>query len=1663
MDPDLERSRARGLPADSDEAREQPRIKPGALTLAELQGTTRHPPPGSVGKVARTDSLHIQRSAYSDAPRQLDEDSSGAEHGSTAGDEAGRAVEAAAAVEGAHLPPGLRARLERSFGVDLGGVRVHTDEAAATAAAAIGARAYTLGQDIYFAAGEYDPSGNALLAHEVAHTVQQRGGSAAGLQPKLVLSTSSDPLEHEADRAADAFGRGERAVVSAASGAVPQQVFRWQTASGRPHQEHEISPDGFLIQGKNIQVERVWFEQRYRRHRAQENAKILDALAGSSMPWIRDLSERERHAAERNLELQVTFEEGRDLATVPIFNTVMVWVGLPPGTNAMWDFPAVPPSPDAPPGAPRPRGAVLYVRTSEMQSGRGRQFSVPLMTEIVNRLEAAVGAAMLPGIRERVIEEGRLTPHRTPPASKALHVPHSREQMISVFGEGAWTAYEQRSHNEGAVASGSEQTGGVTVDPGVSRDDADFVRRMLEEINGGNASQDASGPSLRVDGRLVAVLREIDGHPKRAEIIAALQADGNAPQRTDEDMASRLRRTMYAVDLREEQERLGITADGEARERAFPWPVEGRIINHTDLLFTGKKAEFSVDVTSTQQPPLMLTVPWVNVRWVVRQTAGRSGVREVDRGHTSHRHRLGQPDRYDITFDEVGTYEVNAIVDHDHFLPNHFTIFVEVKTEEERFRELEGRTFNSGMWGEVDPDSIETGHEFLGTSATDMDDEGTRYEGTMPTTCEPGTPLPGAQLDQQIANIRAFLESGRATPDEMRWASEYLEQMEGTRRSIDEQLARGDTHQLFVQGVYLARSGDARSQELALVALARREGEGWRISIHDTTQAFDSRNSHFSETDSTFRRAAERTFTELCKSYPRGRMSLRMEILDDNGATTGRFIGFELDCDSTWEAVRRTVWNPVTQLVVNIAGTAVAIFLPVTAPVIVPTLIAYNAIDTVANMVDLGARDALTWEDVAIGIGQIAIDVIPYIGQATKAVKIGTITYYLFEGLQVAGEAVLMHAQMTEQVQTIRFGVMRQAAEVHAQIQALEQSNPSDPSLPGLRQQFEDLRQQAATAWEETLIQTGTQYAIMRASMHVVQGIHAHQQQLDANARSALEDAVHTRGREPIQAADLPHLERVMGVTVETTGTRGDVMIRYEVGPLGGITNVRLVVGPDANLRMIMQHEPTLRAMQRYAGLTGSLHNLLDRIQAFRRGGGHIPPGTRAFEAHFELQKLPPIIESLHAELTAHPLGSQTRQRIETQIASLEQQLHQHAQALDDLAPGLGYVAARDGEPDPNATMGHAPPRPDAPSAPRGAQTWPRPADVPEAVHAQRVRERGSATVPHDGTPPPHWTGAREAAFRYGDRLARAIPDGYHWSTDANGAPMVVRDREIGPDGQPVPRRFFSLEESGSDPANPNFPFMSDDVVRARFVAEGGTVTAHQHDLSAGAQRDARATVRDRNAAIARRDAAERSLATLREELRLSEDDVSNTRFEETVARLRREHAGDAETLARIDELEQQRRALSSARDDVVAASERLGNQMAVDYMRSAYPNARRVYGDPSGRGRPGEFDFVYLIERPPPERSIVIVVEAKGGSSSLGTRRVGGTEVQQGTLPYMQDIARVMQPHADTPELARALDAMLDNDPATGPIVRYLLVEAPLDASGSPRPGRVREFDISS
>jgi hypothetical protein len=104
---------------------------------------------------------------------------------------------------GRPLDPATRAFMEPRFGHDFSRVRVHTGAQAAESAAAVNARAYTVGQEVVFGAGEYSPStpqGQRLMAHELTHTLQQATNPAQGVTE---ISDPGDTSEREATRIAD--------------------------------------------------------------------------------------------------------------------------------------------------------------------------------------------------------------------------------------------------------------------------------------------------------------------------------------------------------------------------------------------------------------------------------------------------------------------------------------------------------------------------------------------------------------------------------------------------------------------------------------------------------------------------------------------------------------------------------------------------------------------------------------------------------------------------------------------------------------------------------------------------------------------------------------------------------------------------------------------------------------------------------------------------------------------------------------------------------------------------------------------------------------------------------------------------------------------------------------------------------------------------------------------------------------------------------------------------------------------------------------------------------------------------------------------------------------------------------------------------------------------
>jgi hypothetical protein len=133
---------------------------------------------------------------------------------------------------GKPLDAPTRSQMESRFHFDFSRVRIHHDEAADRAASTLSARAFTLGSDIAFGQGEYapqTPKGERLLAHELAHVVQQAHDPAPVLRRAPALN------------AKHYFAEGDAPSIDKAIAASPIKnyvpVKDWKTLAGNVDQE----------------------------------------------------------------------------------------------------------------------------------------------------------------------------------------------------------------------------------------------------------------------------------------------------------------------------------------------------------------------------------------------------------------------------------------------------------------------------------------------------------------------------------------------------------------------------------------------------------------------------------------------------------------------------------------------------------------------------------------------------------------------------------------------------------------------------------------------------------------------------------------------------------------------------------------------------------------------------------------------------------------------------------------------------------------------------------------------------------------------------------------------------------------------------------------------------------------------------------------------------------------------------------------------------------------------------------------------------------------------------------------------------------------------------------------------------------------------------------
>ena len=197
---------------------------------------------------------------------------------------------------GSRLYGDLKDRMESGFGRDFSDVRLHTGNDAAEMSDGISARAFTLGSDIYFNRGEFNPGtheGQRLIAHELAHVSQQNGkisrqevdetesGQEAAAAPSAVPDTVPNP----------------DTVAEAAKTESPQKE--------ESHSERlkQVVASGNLDAFISLLIDTAKSELEYKERHSVTGGKIVDRImALNQKEKLTDVEKKEKEAKEKELK-----------------------------------------------------------------------------------------------------------------------------------------------------------------------------------------------------------------------------------------------------------------------------------------------------------------------------------------------------------------------------------------------------------------------------------------------------------------------------------------------------------------------------------------------------------------------------------------------------------------------------------------------------------------------------------------------------------------------------------------------------------------------------------------------------------------------------------------------------------------------------------------------------------------------------------------------------------------------------------------------------------------------------------------------------------------------------------------------------------------------------------------------------------------------------------------------------------------------------------------------------------------------------------------------------------------------------------------------------------------------------------------------------------------
>jgi hypothetical protein len=1038
-----------------------------ALADDDLEPPSR-PRPIAPGRVTRT-------SAYLGTPRRQGTIAPGR----STRDDARANADALEDPFGIHLPQASPAgtpttdrvdSLVASFAQPLGlpaeSLIVRTDDEARRRTRAHGTRGLAEDGIVYLDADRFDPhtaDGMALIGHELAHLAQARIAAGPG-----------EGTYEQAEDEARAIG----AQLAAGGPIATPKVAYARAAAEDPapakQPEHTL-PDGenigFLSDGTLI-VRTEWItaggaitpakkEGEFILRNREKMREILTKMRAAGLFWWMTDAQKELIAQRFFIEGK-SFVSGKKFFTSTWTPDVFKYVGPPPGA------------------------AFYFVREDDAVYGffRADAFPAPQSPDPVStQLTPEQKTAFLDGLDKH-------TNLVSDDAARAWWM--GKDSYVDVYADrgGAYLYWSRLSLDRlygrdrvqhfldkkqaPARPTKNVPTGAgkvVRYDGTISDADAEFASRWLEQTKGAMSTW---GGGLEISDQTIHQfeidqMRKIDAHPLRPLIMQKLRERGGELDYGLLDWA------INAAEYEKAARDTGQTEVGAGGARWYDTQVDG-FIRFEGLAYPGRDMRIWFQVTSKVMD---LVIPIVHTRWVLEKKVGEGKWEQAPNGvGNTTEVATREPDVFNYTFTEIGTYRIHAFVNHNLFYPRHFPTpgteaeaEIVVKTEDERVGEVKKSAFGDGFGGKVGSKdkkfdtSVST--QVLGK---DRYTNGLQLDGTLPDDFQRVSEADRLKfLSSDKEHLKDLIKKygGDDKPYSLQriasYAQDRLESLEEQEKKIGAERNAGFVF-FDARAAFLSRTPGVSDSPLRLVGSAKGEPEKMSLKVHDFTRLFEPEDFTFEGSSGGFDTALEIVFMEMCHRYPAGKLSLLCEFVNNANVPQKRTVGFEKDTDNVEKVVRRTVWDPGVQLAVNLAGAAAMIFYPPSAMIVLPVLGAYNSLETVNTMVDLETSGNLTWQPMVRGGIEIGLNILPIVGEAVQIGKIGGIALFGFHAANVGGMVALMTWKGWDQAKTLQGEHVLKVANLIAEIEDLQKKNESSPKLERLKADLERAKEDALQA-----------------------------------------------------------------------------------------------------------------------------------------------------------------------------------------------------------------------------------------------------------------------------------------------------------------------------------------------------------------------------------------------------------------------------------------------------------------------------------------------------------------------------------------------------------------------------------------------------------------------